>query len=141
MSTREGGTDVYMTKTIQLAQEVFGGLSSFEPDSLLASLDGVETMGAAAAALHLIDVLPVEQREPMAGFLASIPPSIDTAVIAAIRSSLARGLPVGISWQPGYDFELRVWDVSAPQGEGDPWAGMVNVHLVSPHPDEATPAS
>ena len=141
MSTGERGSDVYMTKTIQLAQQVFGGLSSFEPDNLLASLDGVETMRAAADALHLIDVLPEEQREPMAEFLASIPPSIDAAVVAAIRSSLARGLPVGISWQPGYDFELRVWDVSGPRGEGEPWVGMVNVHLVSPHPDEAPPAS
>lgn len=132
---------MYMTKTIQLAQEVFGGLHDFEPDSLLASLDGVETIGAAADVLHLIDVLPAEQREPMTDFLASIPPSIDAAIVAAMRSALGRGLPVGISWQPGYDFELRVWDVSGPDGDGEPWVGMVNVHLVSPHPIEAPPAS
>jgi hypothetical protein len=141
MSTRNGGADVYMTKTIQLAQEVFGGLNSFAPDSLLASLGDVETIGEAADALHLIDVLPAEQRGPMSDFLASIPPSIDAAMLAAMRSALARGLPIGISWQPGYDFELRVWDVSGPEGDGQPWAGMVNVHLVSPHPIEAPPAS
>jgi len=58
-----------------------------------------------------------------------------------MKSALSRGLPVGVSWQPGYDFELRVWDVSGPAGEGEPWVGMVNVHLISPHPDEAPPAS
>jgi hypothetical protein len=132
---------VYMTKTIQLAQEVFGGLHNFEPASLLASLDGVETIGAAADVLGLIEVLPAEQRQPMTDFLASIPPSIDAAIVAAMRNALGRGLPVAISWQPGYDFELRVWDVSGPDGDGEPWVGMVNVHLISPHPDEAPPAS
>ena len=132
---------MYMTKTIQLAQEVFGGLHNFEPDSLLASLDGAETIGAAADVLGLIEVLPTEQRQPMTDFLASIPPAIDAAIVAAMRNALGRGLPVAISWQPGYDFELRVWDVSGPDGDGQPWVGMVNVHLVSPHPVEATPAS
>ena len=71
----------------------------------------------------------------MRNFLASIPPAVDAAIVAAVRSALERGLRAAISWQPGYDFELRIWDVSH---DGH---GLVNVHLVSPHPVEAVPAS
>ena len=38
------------------------------------------------------------------------------------------------TWQPGYDFELRAWEVS------DGSVGLANFHLVTPHPDETPPA-
>jgi hypothetical protein len=130
-----------MTDTILLVNEVFAGLHNFAPDTLIESLADAATIGDAAEILHLIDVLPAEQQDPMRAFLASIPPAIDVAMVAAVRSALDRGLRVAISWQPGYDFELRIWDVSGPDGDGKPWVGLVNVHLVSPHPVEATPAA
>lgn len=123
----------YLADTIVMAQEAFGRLENFQPDALLERLGEASTIGEGAEALGLIDVLPAEQRDPMRSFLASIPPAVDAGMMAAVRSALGRGLRVQISWQPGYDFELRVWDVS----EGT--HGMVNVHLTSPHPVEATP--
>ncbi len=84
--------------------------------------------------LGLIEVLPDHQQGPMREFFAGIPDAVDAGMMAAVRSALARGLRVGISWQPGYDYELRVWDVS------DGAEGMVNVHLISPHPVETLPA-
>ena len=132
---------MYMAETILMVQEVFGKLGGFNPDELMGLVGDVGTIAEAADILGLMDVLDAEQRDPMAAFLASIPPAIDTAVIAAIHSALGRGLRVAFSWQPGYDFEVRVWDVSAYDGEGKPWRGLVNVHLVSPHPEEAVPVS
>lgn len=132
---------MYMTETILLVQQVFGGLHDFAPDDLISQLSDVQRIGEAAEILNLMDVLPEEQQEPMRDFLASIPPAIDVALVAAVRSALERGLRANFSWQPGYDFELRVWDVSAPNGDGNPWVGLVNVHLVSPHPVEAIPVS
>jgi hypothetical protein len=126
---------VYMAETILLVNEVFAKLSGFEPEALLEVLGDVGTISESAGILGLMDVLDQEQREPMREFLASFPPAIDAAIVAAVRSALERGLRTAISWQPGYDFEVRIWDVSH---DG---RGLVNVHLVSPHPVEATPAS
>ncbi|MDQ1467751.1 MAG: hypothetical protein QOH10_2166 [Actinomycetota bacterium] len=125
---------MYMAKAILAAQEVFGKLSGFEPESLLEILADVETVRESAEILGLMDVLDTEWQDPMREFLTSIPPAIDVAMMAVIRSSLARGLQTGISWQPGYAFELRVWDVSGQDAEGQP-RGMVNLHLVSPDPE------
>ncbi len=125
---------VYMAKTILSTNAVLGDLGgSFSPAALLNNIDGRDTVLDSAVALGLVDVLPVEQQQPMRDFLGSIPAAIDAAMMAALRSALARGLRVQVSWQPGYDFELRVWDVS------DGGVGLVNVHLVSPHPNEAEP--
>jgi hypothetical protein len=135
------GAQMYMAETILLVQQVFGGLNDFAPGDLLERLSDVERIGEAAEILQLMDVLPDEQKAPMRDFLASIPPAIDVALVAAVRSALERGLRAAFSWQPGYDFELRVWDISGPNGDDKPWAGLVNVHLVSPHPVEATPLS
>jgi hypothetical protein len=35
-----------------------------------------------------------------------------------------------VTWQPGYEHEVRVWDVA------DDSDGVVNVHLISPNPFE-----
>ena len=132
---------MYMAETILLASEVFASLGGFDPEYLLSQVGDAASIADAAEILGLMDVLDEEQREPMREFLASIPPAIDAAVVASIKSALERGLRAAISWQPGYEFEVRVWDVSASVGEGVPWRGLVNVHLISPHPVEATPAS
>jgi hypothetical protein len=121
----------YLVETLAKAQETLASLENFEPDALLDGLGETSTVGEAAELLGLIDPLPSEQQEPMRSFLASIPPAIDAGMMAALRSALGRGLRVQISWQPAYEFELRVWDVS------DGSQGMVNIHLSSPHPVEA----
>jgi hypothetical protein len=128
---------VYMAETLALANEVFAPTSSFAPSELLASFQDAATVGEAADLLHLLDVLDSEQQEPMATFLATIPPAIDAAIMAAARNALSRGLRVTFTWQPGYDFELRAWDVS--KFANNEWRGMVNLHVTSPHPPEAEP--
>jgi hypothetical protein len=131
---------MYMAETILMIQETFGKLGEeFQPGALLDQVPEGATIGEAAEILGLIAVLDEEQREPMQQFLASIPPAIDVAIVAAIRSALQRGLRAAVSWQPGYEFEVRIWDVSKADGEDRPWRGLVNVHLVSPHPKEAEP--
>jgi hypothetical protein len=131
---------VFMAETILLAQETFGTLNSFNPNSLLDQLKDAKTILDSAETLGLIAVLNPEQQQPMREFLASIPPGVDAGAMAAIRSALGRGLHVAVSWQPAYDFELRVWDVSLEQGQNQPWRGLVNVHISSPHPVEASPS-
>lgn len=132
---------VFMAETILLANETFGRLNDFNPNSLLDQLKDTHSLLESAEKLGLIAVLDPEQQQPMRVFLGSIPPAVDAAALAAVRSALGRGLRVGVSWQPGYDFELRVWDVSKEQQPNAPWRGMVNVHLSSPHPEEAEPAA
>jgi hypothetical protein len=130
---------VYMAETLALANEVFAATNGFEPAALLDSFQSATTVAEAASMLNLLDVLDEEQRQPMADFLATIPPAIDAAIMAATRSALTREVRVTFTWQPGYDFELRVWDVAA--ARNDTWRGMVNVHVTSPHPPEAEPVS
>jgi hypothetical protein len=128
---------VYMAETLALANEVFAATSAFAPSELLQSFQDANTVGEAADMLHMFDVLDFEQREPMASFLATIPPAIDAAIMAAARNALSRELRVTFTWQPGYDFDVRIWDVT--KFANDEWRGMVNVHVTSPHPPEAEP--
>jgi hypothetical protein len=126
---------VYLAETILLAQEVFGKLGGFDPAALLEALGDAATVRESAENLALIDVLESdEKRDLIREFLTSIPPAIDAAMVAAVRNALGRGLRTGISWQPGYAFELRVWDVTR-QEDDESWRGMVNVHLVSRDPE------
>jgi hypothetical protein len=128
---------VYMAETLALANEVFAATSEFAPSELLQSFQNANTVGEAADMLHMLDVLDAEQQEPMASFLATIPPAIDAAIMATARNALSRGLRVTFTWQPGYDFDVRIWDVT--KFANDVWRGMVNVHVTSPHPPEAEP--
>lgn len=75
-------------------------------------------------------MLEPDQAEELRRFFTQLPRSLDAAVLAGLRSALERGLRTQVTWQPGYDFELRAWEVS----EGD--AGVLNLHVLSPHPDE-----
>lgn len=127
---------VYVAKAILMAQELFGAVEDFDPAALLQALGDAETVGDTADILGLIDALEGDDlKDLMRGFLSSIPPAIDAAMMAAVRNALGRGLRTGISWQPGYAFELRVWDVTK-QEDDESWVGMVNVHLVSRDPEE-----
>jgi hypothetical protein len=123
----------YLAEAIARANEVFAPATDFAPSALLEGFENTSTVQEAASTLGLLDVLDEEQRQSMADFLATIPPAINAAIMAATRDALARGVRVMFSWQPGYDFELRVWEVA----EGA--RGMVNLHVTSPHPIETEP--
>ncbi len=124
----------FLVGSILLANETFAPLHDFDPGAILDATAEAETVLGAAEALGLLDVLSEPNAVHMAEFLAAIPASLDAAALAALRSALARGVRVQVTWQPAYEFELRLWEAS----EGS--AGLVNVHILSPHPQES-PAS
>ena len=120
-------------KSILYANEVFASLDAFEPEALLEVIGDVETVLDGADALGLFDVLDEDNAAFLRDFFASVPPALDAAVLAGMRSALSRGVRTQITWQPGYDFELRAWEAS----EGS--HGLFNVHILSPHPPELAP--
>ena len=123
----------YAVKSMLRANEVLANLDSFEPEALLAAISDVETVLDGAEALGLFDVLDPDNATLLREFFALVPPALDAAVLAGIRSALSRGVRTQITWQPGYDFELRAWEAS------DGSSGLFNVHILSPHPPEMAP--
>jgi hypothetical protein len=125
----------FVVASILKANEALHQLDGFAPGSILEAMDGAERVQDGMRALGFFDVLRDDHRDALQVFLESLPAALDAAIVAAVRSALRRGLRTQISWQPGYDFELRVWEVS--QEVDDGWAGLLNVHILSPHPDES----
>ncbi len=124
----------FLVGSVLLANQTFSPVADFDPESVLSAIEDSSSVRAAAEALGLLEVLSEDQALYMGDFLDSIPGSLDAAMLAALRDAFSRGVRVQISWQPGYDFELRAWEAS----EGS--AGLCNLHVVSPHPYEG-PAS
>jgi hypothetical protein len=119
-----------MVASVLRTNEVFGALESFEPGALLDAIGDARSVREVGDALGLFDVLPVEQAEALKEFLTTIPGSLDAAMVAGMRNALERGVRAQLTWQPGYDFELRAWEVS----EGSD--GLANLQLLTPHPPE-----
>ena len=120
----------YMQAMVLRATDVFAQLDDFNPEALLEAIGDAETILEGAELLGLFDVLSGPQADGLREFLELMPPSLDAALVAGLRSALQRGLRTQFTWQPGYDFELRAWEVSSGSD------GVVNFHIVSPHPDE-----
>ncbi|GAC1599808.1 MAG: hypothetical protein NVS3B21_26590 [Acidimicrobiales bacterium] len=121
----------YMHQALLRANEVFATTDGFAPDRLLSDLADADSVRACADRLGLFAILSDEGvRSGLEAYLASLPPSLDAAMVAALRSALGRGLRTQLVWKPGYDFEVRMWEVS----EGSD--GVLNVMIVSPHPPE-----
>jgi hypothetical protein len=114
------------------ANEVFSALDEWEPEGLLGTIDGAETVIQMGERLGVFDVLAPDYADALKQFLAEVPESLDAAIVGAVRNALSRGLRSQLTWQPGYEFELRLWEVS------DGSEGLLNVHIVTPHPDEPT---
>lgn len=71
------------------------------PKDLLApGADFVEAARAAGIALNPAD----------AAVLGAIPAGVTEAFRGALHSAIQRGVPVQITWAPGYDYELSVWE-------------------------------
>jgi hypothetical protein len=129
----------HSTGFILSANALFAPLDegSFDPGGHLDTIGDAVDIDAGAAALGLYEVLPPTDADLLRGFLAAVPASLHAAVLGALRSALSRGLRTQFTWQPGYDHELRIWEVSDETATG--WDGLVNVFLTTPHPPE--PAS
>lgn len=120
----------YMQLAVLRANEVFAGVEGHEPQRLRADLGDARTVRATGEALGLFDVLEERVGAGLREYLDRLPAGLDAAMVAALHSALERGLRTQLVWQPGYDFELRMWEVS----EGTD--GVLTMMIVSPHPPE-----
>jgi hypothetical protein len=119
----------YLARAVARANEQLSPSGDLD-QGLVADLRNVSSVAEAAVVLGLAEVIAPQHQEELGEFLANLPPAIDAAIVAAIKNSLDRGVRTTVTWQPGYEHEVRVWDVADGQD------GMVNVHLISPNPFE-----
>ena len=49
---------------------------------------------------------------PVNAYLDSWPTGLQDTVLAAVRSAVARQLPVTMAWMPGYDFKVTVTEAA-----------------------------
>lgn len=124
---------MYISMVLAKANEVFAPTAGFEPGALMDVLGGADTVADAAEALGYDDVLPAGRQQVLRDFLASVPPAVSAAGMAAARSALQRGLRVTVTWKPAYAFSVEVWE--AAELDGDSWVGMVNVQISSRDPE------
>jgi hypothetical protein len=90
-------------------------------------LDAVEAFGL------LDDLTPDEVAEAQA-LLGALPAALDAAIMAVVKSAVARDLPAQVTWRPAYSFELSVLEDSAPENGGV--TGAVVLQLAAPHPGD-----
>ena len=130
----EGKTVPYVVAFIEQANQIFGPPGAFDPQALLDALDGVESVREGIERFGAIE--KEEQQRVAAEFIRLLPPSLDAAILAALRSALGRGLRTQFTWKPGYAFEVTLWESSKFEEEDGKWVGLVNILIVSPDPPE-----
>ena len=127
----------YVVAFIEQANQIFGPLGDFDPEALLRALEGVESVGEGIERFELLGAIEKEEQQRVAEqFIRLLPPSLDAAILAALRSALERGLPTQFTWKPGYAFEVSLWESSKYEEEEGRWVGLVNILIVSPDPPE-----
>lgn len=72
-------------------------------------------------------------------FIRSWPTGIQAGILAAIHDNLSRPIekrvPIVMSWTPGYDFSVSIWDVRNTESTH----GELTIHLTSRYPTDAHP--
>ena len=98
-----------MPKMQALIERLNAVLSRDNIDQVDADLLAPGTSLAVAARKLVVSVSAAEAR-----YIASWPQGQQEAVRAALYSALARNprLPVTMSWAPGYDFEISIWEAA-----------------------------
>ena len=73
-----------------------------------------------------------------AEFVSQMPQSMQAAFIAILRSNLERDVrkQMLVSWAPGYDWELTVWETTSTGTT----AGGITIQVKSRYPTDAHPA-
>jgi hypothetical protein len=102
----------------------------FDPEQMLADTAEATTVLEAASSLGLFAAIDPEHGDAFKSLLADLPPSLDAAILVAVRSALGRGVRTQIVWQPAVGYEVRMWEASAGSH------GALTVHLLSPDPME-----
>jgi hypothetical protein len=125
----------YSTMSLTFVNEVLGPSGPFDADALL---DVATSVGSVAEALDTLgalspDLVTDDNAAALRRLVGRLPAALDQMILAAVRSALARGLRTQLTWQPGYEYELRAWEVS------DGSHGLLNLFLITPHPEELVP--
>ena len=81
--------------------------------------------------------LGVIERDAEAAFVDQMPLSMQAAALAIVRTNLKRDRPkqMIVSWAPGYDWEMRVWETGS-TGESE---GGITIQVFSRYPSDAHP--
>ena len=90
-----------------------------------AALENASTVLEAARAAEMLDHDSVRSDHAEA-LLGALPPAVDAALLATLRSAVGRGVGAVLQWKPGPSVELQVWEAV----EGD--VGHVGILLVTP---------
>src|SRR5579859_5779562 len=88
--------------------------------------------------VELLRELEVFERDGEADFVSQMPQSMQAAFIAILRSNLERDVrkQMLVSWAPGYDWELTVWETTSTATT----AGGITIQVKSRYPTDAHPA-
>jgi hypothetical protein len=125
----------FLVASVLHANQAFAGLEAWNPEALLTDIGDASTVLQVGERLGVFAALETDDDvAALRDFLGTLPRSLDAAIVAGMRDALGRGVRAQLTWQPGYDFELRMWEVSAGG------TGLANVLLTTPHPPEPTRA-
>lgn len=99
-----------------------------------------ETISNAADLADAFSSLPgVDLSDGAVEFIRSWPSALQAAVLAAIVDNLSRDddrrVPIVMTWTPGYDFDVRIWDVRNTESSD----GELTIHLTSRYPGDPHP--
>jgi hypothetical protein len=116
-------------------QQINGAFAATSVNSLDAT-----PFGPGNDLVDALDALPGVQLTAAArAFIASWPSGLKAAVTAAVFDDLSRPVgtrvPILLSWTPGYDFEVRMWDVRNTTSTH----GELTIHLTSRYPGDPHP--
>lgn len=115
--------------SVQL-NSVFGaGIGDLDPD-LFGPDSG--SLAEAFARLPGVQIGPAE-----AAYIDAWPTALQAALKAALHENLRRDgtVPVTFAWTPGYDYDLRIWDVR----DSSTTRGGMTVLVTSRYPDDPHP--
>ena len=90
-----------------------------------AALSEAKTVLDAARTAGMLDH-PGLDPDHAAALLGALPPAVDAALLATMRSAVDRGVGAVLQWKPGPSVELQVWEAV------EDGAGHVGILLVSP---------
>ncbi len=65
-------------------------------------------------------------------FLERWPAGLQEALRAVLESAAKRRQPVSLTWAPGYDYEVRLWEARSTAKT----QGHITIHLRGRYPDE-----
>jgi len=94
-------------------------------------LDGAPTL------VELMREIGAFRRDGEADFTSQMPPSMQEAIMAILRYNLQRNTrkQMIVSWAPGYDWELRIWETTTT----DASAGGITLQIKSRYPADSHP--